>query len=293
MNWTHGHNGTIHNGISRIGFYTGGNAARFRDEDLADKWVEQTKIFVKENKEKPFFLFFAAHDIHVPRTPHERFQGKSGTGLRGDSVLQLDWCVGEIIATLAEHDLTENTLILFCSDNGSIKELGKHEPSGNLTGGKYTVFEAGTRTPFITYWPKTIPPGTSEQIVCTIDLPASFAELTKTTPPAGSFRDSENILPALLGKPNAKGRESLVQQDNGTHGKNSNFGLRSGDWKLIRATHKFSWGATVSKKNIPEIKSKHALYYLPDDPSESNDLSQQNPEKTQELITLLNSILNQ
>ena len=100
MDWTHGHNNTIHNGISRIGFYTGGHAARFRDEDLADKWIAQTTAFITENKDKPFFLFFAAHDIHVPRIPHERFQGKSGTGLRGDSILQLDWCVGEITALL-------------------------------------------------------------------------------------------------------------------------------------------------------------------------------------------------
>jgi arylsulfatase A len=112
IDWTHGHNGTIHSGISRIGFYTGGNAARFRDEDLGDKWVEQSKIFIKENKDRPSFLFFVSHDIHIPRMPHERFQGKSGTGSRGDSILELDWCAGELMASLEENGLTGNTLAI-------------------------------------------------------------------------------------------------------------------------------------------------------------------------------------
>ncbi|WP_261340344.1 sulfatase-like hydrolase/transferase, partial [Novipirellula maiorica] len=116
MDWSHGHNATIHNGISRIGFYTGGHAARFRDEDLADKWVEKSVEFIEQNKDENFFLFFAAHDIHVPRIPHERFQGKTSLGLRGDSIIELDWCVGELTKTLDRLGLAENTLVVFCSD---------------------------------------------------------------------------------------------------------------------------------------------------------------------------------
>lgn len=301
MDWTHGHNGTIHNGISRIGFYTGGKAARFRDEDLADKWMEKSKAYIAANKDKPFFLFFAAHDIHVPRIPHERFQGKSGTGLRGDSILQFDWCVGEIMATLDEHKLTENTLIVLCSDNGpvlddgyedgSITELGKHEPAGPFTGGKYTVYEGGTRTPFITRWPGKIPSGVSDQIVCTIDLTASFAALTGVPLPDDSCRDSLNILPALLGEKDAKGRAELVQQDNGTKGGKADFGFRSGDWKLIRRTSKYQQPAKISKRPMPELKALHTLYFLPDDPAESKDLSKENPEKTAELIQRLDEII--
>ncbi|MEE3365091.1 MAG: sulfatase-like hydrolase/transferase, partial [Planctomycetota bacterium] len=80
MDWSHGHNGTIHNGISRIGFYTGGHAARFRDEDLADEWVQRSVSWIESQRDKPFFLFFSSHDLHVPRMPHERFHGKSGLG---------------------------------------------------------------------------------------------------------------------------------------------------------------------------------------------------------------------
>ena len=90
MDWSHGHNSTIHNGISRIGFYTGVHKARFRVEDRADEWVKQSNIWIEANKDNPFFLFFSSHDLHVPRIPHERFRGKSGLSYRGDVIVQLD-----------------------------------------------------------------------------------------------------------------------------------------------------------------------------------------------------------
>ncbi len=124
MNWNDGHNNTIHNGIGRIGFYTGGHTARFRDEDLADAWMKQSNKWIEENKDEPFFLFFSSHDIHVPRMPHERFQEKSGMSFRGDAIVQLDWNVGEIMKTLDRLDLTEKTLVIFCSDNGPVLDDG-------------------------------------------------------------------------------------------------------------------------------------------------------------------------
>lgn len=302
MNWTHGHNGTIHNGISRIGFYTGGKDARFRDEDLADKWMEKSREYITANKDKPFFLFFASHDVHVPRMPHERFQGKSGTGLRGDSILELDWCVGEIVKSLKENNLTENTIIVFCSDNGpvlddgyadgAISELGDHRPAGPFIGGKYTVTEGGTRTPFITSWPGTIPAGTSTEIVCTIDLAASFAAMTGVSLPDDACLDSFPILPALLGEDGAEGRESLLQQANSADPKKGPFGLRVGKWKLIQPSN--GWGTGDKKKHLNptyRIKGKYALYNLDKDPAEQNDLSESNKEKTQEMINLLNKLV--
>lgn len=301
MDWTHGHNNTIHNGISRIGFYTGGHAARFRDEDLADHWVEECAKFIAANKDNPFFLLFTSHDNHVPRIPHERFQGKSGTGLRGDSVLQLDWSVGEIMKALEANKLTNNTLIVFCSDNGpvlddgyadgAITELGDHEPAGPYTGGKYTVFEAGTRTPFITRWPGKVPSGVSDEIVCTIDLAASFAALADVPIPDNALLDSINVLPALLGTKDAKGRSELVQQDNGIHGDNNDFGFRSGDWKLLRRTRTSVPRATISKRPIPKPTARHTLHYLPNDPAGKIDLSAKHPEKLAELVNRLDEII--
>ena len=115
--------------------------ARFRDEDLADQWIKQSNRWIEDHKDRPFFLFFAAHDIHVPRAAHERFQGKTTMGPRGDSIVQLDWCVDELMKTLDRLGLAENTLVVFCSDNGpvlddgyqddAVEKLGKHQPAGH------------------------------------------------------------------------------------------------------------------------------------------------------------------
>ncbi len=297
MDWSHGHNGTIHNGISRIGFYTGGMAARFRDEDLADKWVEQSNQWIEANKGSPFFLFFAAHDIHVPRMPHERFQGATPHGFRGDCVVEFDWCVGELMKTLDRLKLAENTLVVLCSDNGpvlddgyqddAVEKIGDHQPAGPFSGGKYSVLEGGTRTPFITRWKSRIQPGVSEQVVCTIDLPASLAALANVALPKTACRDSFNVLPALLGESGAKGRDHLLQQDNGS----GNFGLRMGDWKLVRMKNKGKSQATVTKKKRKSNERLTALYFLPDDPGEENDLSAKNPEKTKELTDKLEALI--
>lgn len=297
MNWTHGHNNTIHNGIGRIGFYTGGHAARFRDEDLGDEWVKRSNTWIEAHKDRPFFLFFASHDIHVPRMPHERFQGKTPLGFRGDCIVEFDWCVGEIMKTLDRLKLAENTLIVLCSDNGpvlddgyvdgAVEKLGLHEPAGPFSGGKYSVLEGGTRTPFITRWPGRIKPGVSDEVVCTVDLAASFAALSGTALPENACLDSLNVLPALLGEPGAKGRDHLLQQDNN----GVNFGLRIGEWKLVRSKPQGKSKAVVTKKPRVESGSLHRLYHLPDDPAELKDVSAQNPEKTQEMIARMDAII--
>ncbi|MEQ8211578.1 MAG: arylsulfatase [Lacipirellulaceae bacterium] len=284
MDWSHGHNSTIHNGISRIGFYTGGTAARFRDEDLADKWVEKSVEFIESHQDQPFFLFFASHDIHVPRMPHERFQEKSSLGFRGDSILQLDWCVGEILKALDQRGLAEKTLIVFCSDNGpvlddgyrdgAIEKIGNHRAAGPYTGGKYSVYEGGTRTPFITRWPGHIQPGTSNQIVCTIDLAASLAALTGKSLPEGSCLDSFNVLGALLGQENSRGRDHLVQQDNGNNG---TLALRSGNWKLHRYDKRIARNVVVETELANTSVPQFQLFDLDSDLEEKQNVIDTHP----------------
>jgi arylsulfatase A-like enzyme len=297
MDWTHGHNNTIHNGIGRIGFYTGGQAARFRDEDLGDAWIKESNQWIEAHKDSPFFIFFASHDIHVPRMPHERFQGKTPLGFRGDAIVEFDWSVGEIMKILDRLNLAENTLIVLCSDNGpvlddgykdgAVEKLGDHKPAGPFSGGKYSVLEGGTRTPFITRWKGRVQPGVSDQIVCTVDLAASCAALAGVALPDNACRDSFNVLPALLGESGAKGRDHLLQQDNN----GTNFGLRSGDWKLVRMKAKGKSQAVVNPKNRNDTGGLHRLYHLPDDPAEENDVSAKNLEKTQELIAKLDALI--
>jgi len=289
MDWAYGHNGTIHNGISRIGFYTGGKAARFRDEDLADEWVKQSVSFIEEHQEEPFFLFFSSHDLHVPRMPHERFQGKTPLGFRGDAIVQLDWCVGQLLDTLDRLKLAENTLVVFCSDNGpvlndgykdgAVEKRGDHQPAGPYSGGKYSVLEGGTRTPFITRWPKRIAPGESEQMVCTIDLAASLAALTGVNLAPGDCGDSFNVIGALLGEDQAQGRDHLIQQDNGRRGV---FGFRSGKWKLqVLAAKK------GGKKSPPQMR----LYDLSADPGEKDNIAPAHPKVVAQLSEQLQALI--
>ena len=298
MDWSHGHNATIHNGISRIGFYTGGHKARFRDEDLADKWVEKSIEFMEKNRDKPFFLFFSSHDIHVPRMPHERFQGKTKLGYRGDAIVQLDWCVGELMKALDRLELAKKTLVIFCSDNGpvlddgykdgAVEKNGKHRAAGPYAGGKYSVYEGGTRTPFITRWKGRIQPGLSDEMVCTIDLPASLATLSGQSLPADACLDSFDVLGALLGKENARGRDHLVQQNNGNNG---TYALRAGDWKLHRYDKKTARNKVVEKKLANTKVPRYLLFNLGADQRERKNLYAEKPEVAKRMVARLEKIL--
>jgi arylsulfatase A-like enzyme len=144
--------------------------------------------YIRKQKDNPFFLYYALQQPHVPRTPHPRFVGSSGMGPRGDVLVEADWCVGELVKTLEEEGLLENTLIIFSSDNGpvlndgyyddAVEKLGNHKPWGPLRGGKYSLFEAGTRVPFITYWKGKIEPAVSDAMVSQLDLFSSLANWT-------------------------------------------------------------------------------------------------------------------
>lgn len=297
MDWSHGHNSTIHNGISRIGFYTGGHAARFRDEDLADEWVKQSVAWIEQHQNEPFFLFFSSHDLHVPRMPHERFQGQTKLGFRGDSIVQLDWCVGELMKSLERLNLTKKTLVVFCSDNGpvlddgykdgAIEKLGQHKPAGPFSGGKYSVLEGGTRTPFITHWPGQIQPGTSDKLVCTIDLAASVAALTGVELAPNACVDSFDVLGALLGQSDSPGRTHLVQQDNGRGG---NYGLRAGKWKLQR--HDSKQARNVELRLVNTRVPQFQLFDLSQDPGEKHNIIDQHPDVAGRLKQQLQQLID-
>ncbi len=187
MHPSHGHDMAIVGGISRIGFMKGGESALWNDEAMAETFTHEAVEFIKRHKSRPFFLYFATHDIHVPRVPHPRFNGKSGMGPRGDAIVQFDWSVGQVLSALDENGLTANTLVVLTSDNGpvvddgyrdeSVEKLGDHKPAGPYRGGKYSRFEGGTRVPFIVRWPGRVKPGTSKALVSQIDFVASFAAL--------------------------------------------------------------------------------------------------------------------
>lgn len=236
LRWSHGHNQSVHNGIPRIGFQKGGKSALWVDEDMADYFTGKVKNFLTENKDKPFFLYFGLHQPHVPRTPNGRFVGKSGMGSRGDAILEADWCVGEVMKKLEDLGLLENTIVIFSSDNGPVLDdgyddqaeelLGDHKPAGPLRGGKYSLYDAGARVPFLVYWKGQVKPAVSDAMVCQMDLFASLAKLIHH--PLEKKLDSENILPAFLGK-SKKGRTELVTEANGK------LAYHAGEWVFIPA----------------------------------------------------------
>lgn len=186
---SHGHDMSIVNGIGRIGYMKGGGTALWKDENIADSITYKAVDFIKANVEQPFFIYFATNDVHVPRFPHERFRGSSSMGLRGDAIAQFDWSVGEILRTLEDEGVLENTLIILTSDNGPVLDdgyadeaeelVGDHSPTGYLRGGKYSAFEGGTRVPFIVHWPSMIKESAvKDGLVSQIDFLDVMASIT-------------------------------------------------------------------------------------------------------------------
>jgi arylsulfatase A-like enzyme len=283
MNLSQGHDGTIVNGISRIGFMSGGKRARWDDETIADTLSSKACAFIEKSSaradhpgksteraaEKPFFLYLATHDIHVPRVPSKRYRGSSGCGVRGDVIQQFDGTVGEVMATLQRLHLAENTLVIVTSDNGPVLNDGYDDdadqdfkglyPAGPLRGGKYTIWEGGTRVPWIARWPGHIEPATmSSALVCQVDMLATFAALAGQKLPAGAGPDSLNLLPAFLGKTNL-GRNQLVEHSF------KNLALRDGLWKFV-----------------PDIQPKPQLFDLGNDLGERNNVAGQHAQEVED-----------
>ena len=282
MKLSHGHDGTIVNGISRIGFMSGGKSARWVDEDMPKTLTGKAASFIEKNKANPFFLYFATHDIHVPRVPNDRFRGTSQCGLRCDAIQQLDWCAGQLMTTLDRLKLTGNTLVIFTSDNGpvvddgyddgSVEALGSHKPAGPLRGGKYSIYEGGTRMPFLASWPARIKPGVSDALISQVDLAASFASLAGRKPAEAAGPDSLDMLPALLGE-SRQGRDHLVEHAQG-------IALRKGSWKLIPAR-----GAQGK-----QAASSLELFNLDGDIGETKNVAAANPEVVREMSALLEKV---
>jgi arylsulfatase A len=232
----------------------------------------------------------------VPRAVHERFQGATKLGPRGDAIIELDWCVGKLPETLDRLSLADNTLVVFCSDNGpvlddgykddAIEKIGAHKAAGPYRGGKYNVFEGGTRTPFITRWLGRIPAGESEAIVCTVDLAASCAAMANVELPGHACLDSFNLSGALLGDVDAHGRDHLVQQDNGQNG---NFGFRVGNWKLLRHDSKRSSNTELRLQRRPI--DEYQLYDFRTDPGERTNVIDQHPDIAERMNEQLAQII--
>ncbi|HEY1010449.1 MAG TPA: sulfatase-like hydrolase/transferase, partial [Daejeonella sp.] len=292
VKYSHGHDATIINGVSRIGWMSGGNRARWIDQDMADVFTNRALSFIEKNREKPFFLYFATHDIHVPRVPHSRFAGKSGMGPRGDAILQLDWTVGEVLKALDRLQIADNTLVIFSSDNGPVVDDGyddnavellkDHTPSGDRRGGKYSAFDGGTHIPFIVKWPGKIERGAvSNALFSQVDLYASLAFLTGQGLSGDNAPDSFNSLSTLLGA--TADRKYVVQQS-----VNNTLSLIHGNWKYIEPSNgqKMNVMTNTELGNLAEPQ----LYDLKSDVGERNNLAGKYPLEVKRLSDMLKKI---
>lgn len=280
---------------------SGGRAAHalYQDEQLGTQLTEKAVAWIRERSSAPFFLLFATPQIHHPFTPHPRFQGTSAAGRYGDFIHELDWMVGEILRTLDDLKLAENTLVLFTSDNGGMLNEGGqdawragHRANGDWLGYKFGAWEGGHRVPFIARWPGRIPAGTtSDLLIANVDLLATFAAVTHQSLTAAEGLDSHNALPALTGSSAQPVREQLVIAPFAP----KNVTLRSGRWVYLSAQGDGGFGGmrggpgslafsqransdVTSDGKIKPDAPPDQLYDLAADPAQAHNVVRAHPE---------------
>jgi len=254
---------------------------------LTKKVVEY--IDSRAGKEDPFFLYVPLGSPHTPILPSKAWQGKSKLGKYGDFVMETDAVLGEISKALKKHGMSENTLVIFTSDNGCSKAAdisklaaGGHQVSAHLRGSKADIWEGGHRIPFIVRWPGKVAPGThSDQLICLTDLLATTAGVLEEKIPAGSAEDSVSFLPALSGKPIVSTRRGVIH-----HSVSGHFAYRLGKWKLALAKGSGGW-SSPKENQVPADQPPAQLYDLESDPSETTNLYLKKPEVVKRLLTHL------
>ena len=270
-------------------FHRPGAAAKdFEANQCLITFAEKSVAYINKSAkdDKPFFLYLPLTSPHTPIAPSKEWRGKSSIGKYGDFLMETDWVVGEVLAALDKNKISENTLVIFSTDNGCspAANIGKlikngHKPNGDLRGHKADIYEGGNRVPTLAVWPKVIKAGTSTSRLTTLaDFYATCAEITgaKTTPADGV--DSISFLETLK-DPSKTERSAIVM-----HSISGAFAIRDGDWKLCFCGGSGGWSAP---KKAPKGAPKWQLYNLKNDPAEKTNLYKDNPEKVKELHTLM------
>ncbi len=255
--------------------------------------------WLEENRNKPFFLYFAPNAVHEPVAPNPKFNG-SPYGKYGDFIHELDWSVGQVLDTLDRLKLADNTLLIFTSDNGGVVNRGNANASkamdaglainGPLKGGKHSEWEGGFREPFLVRWPGKVPANTvSEQVICLTDMLATLAHVLNAPLSNGNAEDSFDVLRAFTeAKTGPPVRNHVILQ-----AADATYDIRAGDWKLIERVDapKFEprnrnaeAKAAKKKKNAPQHDE---LFNLTADPAETKDVSAENKELVAKLRKLL------
>jgi len=246
--------------------------------------------FIKQHKEEPFFLYLAHSMVHVPLAVDDRFKGSSTQGMYGDVMQEVDWSVGEILKTLDDLGLDENTLVIFTSDNGPWLNFGNHAGSAfPLREGKGNAWEGGVRVPCIMHHPKMIRSKKNiAAMASTLDILPTIAALTGAPLPEKEI-DGVNILPLLQGEENVHPRNEFIYYYDG-----GLCAVRRGNWKLVVPHQYRSYeGKEPGQDGMPGPYSRGQagteLYNLNEDISECHDVSAKYPDKVKELLAMADS----
>jgi arylsulfatase A-like enzyme len=247
-------------------------------EQLTTRFTERAVAFIAKNKDKPFFFYLAHPMVHVPLYVSEKFKGKSGAGIFGDVMMEVDWSVGEVMKALKDNGVEDNTLLIFTSDNGPWLSYGDHGGSaGPLREGKGTSWEGGVRVPFVARWPGKIPAGSEcKEPAMTIDLFPTIAKLTGAPLPDHKI-DGKDIWPLLSGDPNAKSTRDAYWI---YYAQYELQAIISGQWKLVlphnfRTLHGKPGGTGGRPVPYEGAKTELQLFDLYADMSETTNVAAQ------------------
>lgn len=250
-------------------------------EHLTTKYTERAVQFIAKHKSEPFFFYLAHSMVHVPLYVSDKFKGKSGVGLFGDVMMEVDWSVGEVMKALEENGVAKNTLVIFTSDNGPWLSYGDHAGSAApLKEGKGTSWEGGVRVPFLARWPGKIPAGSEcREPAMTIDLFATLAKLTGAPLPDHKI-DGLDIMPLLTGQPGAKSPHDCYRI---YYADNQLQAIISGQWKLVLPhTYRSLNGQPGGKGGVPApyvpLQTGVQLFDLYADVGETTDVAAKHPD---------------
>lgn len=296
MDWSHGHNMAMVNKVGRIGWMRGGAGAIWDDTTMGDTFANKACEFIARHKDKPFFLYYASHENHVPRIVHPRFAGKTPLGPRGDAVVSFDDQLGRILAELDRQGLTGKTLVILSSDNGPVLDDGYkdravelnqaagHTPAGPFRGGKYSVYQGGTRVPLLARWPGHVPAGkVSDALVSQVDFPASFVRLGGGNPAPFTALDSVDISAAILGAATSA-RDHVV-----SHGMGLALSIRSEKWSFVPGQPR---KAAQGRRDAADFEpaARDQLYDLSRDPGQADNVISTHPEIAMRLKAQLEAL---
>jgi arylsulfatase A len=264
-------------------------------ETFADKAVAYINQVAKDAKNgKPFFLYFSLTSPHLPHCTHPDFQGRSNCGNYGDFLEETDFRVGQVLETLKENDLEENTLVIFSSDNGAEtnyvywRDKYDHRSSMNFKGGKRDIYEGGHHVPFVMRWPRVIQAGNKVDLpVCQSDYLATIAEIVGAELPDNAAEDSYSLLPLI-----SENSKEVYQSERAVihHSASGHFAIRKGKWKLNM--FRGSGGSLEPRVIVPkEGEAPYELYNIKTDPGEMTNLYFEHPEIVEALKSEISTII--